>query len=317
MGVTLVRYELNDQIDWGLLRNEMIFSLEGTYPDLDAVLEHGMVDIHTIRKQHADQGIPVSHASLLCPVTAPARILCQSHNFLSEDKQQKPAPPFYVRKDESALTHHRAEILRPAGVHLLEANVTLGLVIGKSIFRPTAISEETLKEYVAGWVICSDIMARDQILKESGQQHFQSKSYRGFCPTGPGIYLPDAEDWEKFNDLRLTLSVNGETREEYSTRQWHKRPFESLSELSGIIDLKAGDLLLTGTGPMSEVTPPSGMMKKLGGLLFSEEKRLTAFLETLAKESHYLKNGDTIRTRIVSADGTIDLGEQHYSIATS
>ncbi len=317
MGVTLVRYELNNQIDWGLLRNEMVFSLENSYPDLVAVLESGMMDIHKVRKQNADQGIPLSHVNLLCPVTAPARILCQSHNFLSEDGKEKPMPPFFIRKDETALAGANTAIRRPKNCLLIEAQAALGLVIGKNIYRPTEIVEDTLRQYVAGWVICSDLTARDQLLKEPAGQLYQSKSYRGFCPTGPGIFLPDDEDWKKFNDLELKMWINGDIKETFSTKNWHKLPFESLFELSANIDLSVGDLVMTGSGPMSEIRLPSGIMKRLGGWLFSEEKRLTAFLETLAKESHYLQDGDQVRVTIASSDGSISLGEQHYSIATS
>lgn len=317
MGISLVRYEDNSTISWGLLQEKVILPLEGAYPDLDTVLEIGREDIQAAQQLEPDQGIPRDRVKILAPVTAPARIICQSPNFKVEDAKEKDHKPFFLRKDDSSLASATDPLKRPSDCHLLEGSVMLGMVIGKDLFRPTEITPENIHEYVGGWVICTDLTARDQVMRESGEQLYQSKSYRGFCPTGPFVFLPDADDWKKLNQLELRMWVNDELKEENFTRLWKQQPHESLTELTKVIDLTAGDIFLTGGSPMSKVTPPSGMIEKLGGLLFSEEKRMNAFFQTLAKEGNYLNPGDSIRTTVTSADGTISLGEQTYSIATS
>lgn len=317
MGISLVRFEDNSSINWGLLQEKVILPLKGAYPDLDTVLEIGREDIQTTRKLEPDQGIPKDRVTLLAPVTAPARIICQSPNFKEQGTKEKAFKPFFLRKDDASLASATDTLKRPASCYLLEGTVMLGMVIGKDLFRPTEITMENIHEYVGGWIICTDLTARDQVMRESGHQLYQSKSYRGFCPTGPFVFLPDAEDWKKLNQLELRMWVNAELREENFTRLWKQDPAKSLTELTKVIDLTAGDLFLTGGSPMSKVTPPSGMIEKLGGLLFSEEKRMNAFFQSLAKEGKYLNPGDSVRTTITSADGTLSLGEQNYSIATS
>lgn len=317
MGISLVRYEDNSTIGWGLLQESVILPLKGAYPDLDTVLEIGREDITATRALSPDQGIPSQSVKILAPVTAPARIICQSPNFQEEDPKEKKHHPFFFRKDDASLASATDAVKRPESCHLLEGTVTLGLVIGKDLFRPTEITPENIQEYVGGWVICTDLTARDQVMREPADQLYQSKSYRGFCPTGPCVFIPDPEDWEKLTQMELRMWVNDELMEENFTRLWKQSPAESLTNLTQVIDLTAGDIFLTGGSPMSTITPPTGMIEKIGGLLFSEEKRMTAFFETLAKEGHYLNPGDSIRTAITSADGTISLGEQNYSIATS
>lgn len=319
MGQALIRYEYDSQIGWGLLTGDRVTPLEGSYPDLDAVLEQGDAAIEAAVAADPMTGLERSAVTILAPATAPAKILCQSPNFKEEDaeKEKKAPHSFFIRKDDSSLGPATGEIHLPEGRYLIEGSVTLGLVIGKEIFRPMEVTEENIHEFVKGWIICTDLMARDQFAREDSNQLYQSKSYRGFCPTGPIVFLPSADDWKLLNQMEMRMWVNNELKEENFTRLWRQHPAQSLTELSKVIDLAAGDLLLTGGSPISNVSPPTGMIQRIGGLLFSEEKRMSAFFQSLAKEGNYLQKGDSIRTTITSADGTISLGEQRYSIATS
>ncbi|MDP5172913.1 MAG: fumarylacetoacetate hydrolase family protein [Bacteroidia bacterium] len=318
MGISLVRYDLEGQIDWGLLRGEMIFSLDQPYDSLRAVLETGREDIERITRLGADQGIPLSHIKLLSPITTPARIIGQGPNYLEEAQTEKKAHhSFFFRKDENAISGPYEDVLRPEGCHLLEASLNLGLVIGKSMAEATKVSAAQVPTYVAGWIMGMDVTSRDHLLRESGDQWYLAKSYRRFAPMGPIVYLPSQEEWESLGNLELRMWVNGELKQQFFTRNWMQQPAQSLQQLSAVMNLDAGDVLLTGGAPMSQVKLPSGMVQRLGGLIFSEEKRLAAFLQTIAKDPAYLQNGDKIRATITSADGNISLGEQHYSIATS
>ena len=39
-------------------------------------------------------------------------------------------------------------------------------------------------------------------------QFFKGKSYRGFCPIGPWLTVPDPDEFDSVEDLKLILKVN-------------------------------------------------------------------------------------------------------------
>ncbi len=90
-------------------------------------------------------------------------------------------------------------------------------------------------------------------------------------------------------------------------------PAATLNELSRIRDMKAGDIIATGT--------PSGVALKVPGKaimiianFMSPKKRFAAFLQGQLKIDKYLKNGDIVEATIRSNDGAIDLGTQKNKV---
>ena len=75
-----------------------------------------------------------------------------------------------------------------------------------------AISDANLSDYIAGLVVTNDVSARDIQLPQT--QFYEAKSYPTFTPVGPALVLLDADELKRFGDLRLRLSVNGETRQD-------------------------------------------------------------------------------------------------------
>jgi 2-keto-4-pentenoate hydratase/2-oxohepta-3-ene-1,7-dioic acid hydratase in catechol pathway len=109
------------------------------------------------------------------------------------------------------------------------------------------------------------------------------------------------------------LTVNGEVRQQDNTKNLVYGPAETLSELSEVQDLFAGDLIATGTPAGCALSVPSPAKQRLGGLL-SESKKWEIFLTVQAKRSGYLRPGDLVESRIRSRDGRIDLGVQRNRI---
>lgn len=320
MGQSLVRYQIDQQTGWGLLKGDQVLPLESHYDSsLGALLQQGREALNQVSQSIATQGIPLNHVRLLNPVTPPARIIVQGPNYPQPDGEAEKKRPnaYFLRKDESALAGPNHNLVRPDGCDLLELGLHLGLVIQKPISGPVDLTRETLPDYLAGWTAAVDVTARDIALRQPDHQLFQAKSFRGFCPTGPVLYLPAPEEWDLLYELELRLWVNGEQRQQMFTRQWLFSPAETISQLSRQINLATGDLLLTGSEPLSSIKPPSGMMQRLGGLIFSEEKRFHAFVRSIAGEPRFLQNGDKIRASISHGNGSPSLGEQRYSVVPS
>jgi 2-keto-4-pentenoate hydratase/2-oxohepta-3-ene-1,7-dioic acid hydratase in catechol pathway len=140
-------------------------------------------------------------------------------------------------------------------------------------------------------------------------QFFKGKSYRGFCPVGPYLTIPDRAEFALIDDLLLTLSVNGEVRQRDSTRNLVFGPAETLAELTTFSDLSQGDLILTGTPAGCALRVPPPAVRRLMQLL-PERVLWKAFVKAQQKRPAYLHPGDRMTLTIRSADGRLDLGEQ-------
>jgi 2-keto-4-pentenoate hydratase/2-oxohepta-3-ene-1,7-dioic acid hydratase in catechol pathway len=143
-------------------------------------------------------------------------------------------------------------------------------------------------------------------------QFFKGKSYRGFCPVGPYLTVPERNEFALLDELLLTLAVNGAVRQQDSTANLVFKPAETLAELTSFSDLSPGDLILTGTpaGCALRVPPP---LRRLMQLL-PERVLWTAFVRAQQKRLSYLKPGDRMTLTIKSPDGRIDLGEQQTTV---
>ena len=140
----------------------------------------------------------------------------------------------------------------------------LGVIVGaggKNIPRDAAL------DHVFGYTVINDVSARD--LQFGHKQWFKGKSLDGFCPMGPVVVTAD-----EFGDpqkKRITLRVNGETRQDATTGDMIFPVDVILEYLSQGMTIEPGDIIATGTpeGVGLGRTPPE-----------------------------YLKDGDVVETEI-------------------
>jgi 2-keto-4-pentenoate hydratase/2-oxohepta-3-ene-1,7-dioic acid hydratase in catechol pathway len=252
---------------------------------------------------------------LLSPVTAPARVVAQAVNYRSHatDSGFDPdaVPPAFFRKASHSITGPTGDIIRPGGVGFLDYEVELGLVIGADLPVGTTVTEADLARYVAALVVANDVSARQiQLVKT---QFYESKSYPTFTPAGPWLTLVDASDLARLDSLRLTLSVNGEVRQDSTAADMIVHPAQAMTLLSRFQPMAPGDLLLTGTPGGTALKAPGKIAGMLAGLL-PPATRWKLFFGRQAANPRYLRDGDVITATIVSPDGHLDLGTQHTTV---
>lgn len=311
MGTHVARYLHDGTTRWGVVTNGTLHPIPGDYPTLQDFILRGRQAIESATSNGSSGQVPVADVRLLSPVTAPCSIVCQGLNYGDHRAEAGAAvekPPFNLifMKAASSLSGPYDDVVRPQGVNLLDYEIELGLVIGKSITGRTVISRNNLAEYIAGIVISNDVSARDVQIPQ--QQWFKGKSFRTFCPTGPFLYLLDSEDVDRLHDLDIRLEVNGEVRQEGNTGQLLYGPAETLTELSGQMDLHPGDLIQTGTPGGVAISAPSERVQRLARILLNEKKMMKVFLKRQSRNPRFLKNGDVMRLTMRSRDGAIDLG---------
>ena len=259
--------------------------------------------------------VPADSVDLLSPVTAPARVVAQAVNYRSHatDSGFDPdaVPPAFFRKASHSITGPAGDIIRPGGVGFLDYEVELGLVIGTDLPVGTTVTEADLARYVAALVVANDVSARQVQLVKT--QFYESKSYPTFTPVGPWLTLVDAADLARLGSLRLTLSVNGEVRQDSTAADMIVRPAQALTLLSRFQPMAPGDLLLTGTPGGTALQAPAKIAGLAAGLL-PPATRWKLFFGRQAANPRYLRDGDVITATIASPDGQLDLGTQHTTV---
>jgi 2-keto-4-pentenoate hydratase/2-oxohepta-3-ene-1,7-dioic acid hydratase in catechol pathway len=268
------------------------------------------------RAEHGAETVSVDSLDLLSPVTAPCRVVAQMTNFVShvEDAGMDPntIPLTFFRKASASISGPFDDIVKPKHVRFLDYEVEIGLVIGRDVPVGTDIGESDLADYIAGLVITNDVSARDVQLPQT--QFYEAKSYPTFTPVGPALVLLDADELKRFGDLRLQTRVGGEVRQDMLVEgDMIYKPLEALRSLARFQDLRAGDLILTGTPVGTALSAPPKIVQTISSLLPPTVK-WKAFFNQQAKNDKYLQHGDIVELSIATDDGAIDLGTQRTAV---
>ncbi|MGI5132256.1 fumarylacetoacetate hydrolase family protein [Pseudonocardia sp. CA-107938] len=254
----------------------------------------------------------VADLHLVSPVTAPCRVVAQMTNFVSHvtDAGMDPTtvPLTFFRKASGSISGPFDDVVRPAHVGLLDYEVEVGLVIGRTIPVGTEITADNLHECIAGLVVTDDVSARDVQLPQT--QFYEAKSYPTFTPVGPALVLLDRAELARFTELRLRLAVNGSVRQDAVVGgDMIYQPLQALQALSRFQHLDAGDLVLTGTPVGTALSAPPKAVQKMAALL-PESLKWKLFFDGQAKNPKYLADGDVVEASVATDDGALDLGTQ-------
>ncbi len=199
--------------------------------------------------------VPLSRVKLLAPIPRPRKnIFCVGRNYAEHARESGAAPPevpVYFTKPPTTVIGPLAPILYHRATQQLDYEVELAVVIGK---RGRDIPAAKALDYVFGYTIMNDITARD--LQRRHGQWFKGKALDTFAPLGPWIVhraaVPDPQQ------LRLSMRVNGEIRQNSYTSKMLFTVAQLIATLSEGLTLEPGDILATGTpeGIGMGFTPP-------------------------------------------------------------
>ena len=233
MSINLIRYDAGDGPAWGVMRGHQIVALPGDYPTTAEVLGDGVRHARALLAEPGAAGIDPAAVKVLSPVPR-ARVYCQGANYRAHmiESGMDPDRSFNMlfTKSTASLTGPDDDIVTPSHVRLLDYEVELGIVIGKPISGPVTVTEDTLADYVGAFVLANDVSARDVQLPQG--QWYKGKSYRTFCPVGPYLAVPDEDEVARWRELRLSLSVNGEPRQDSLAGDMVFQPAATLTEFS-------------------------------------------------------------------------------------
>ncbi len=317
MAVNVLHYRHGGQTAWGVVRDGRIAPVPGTYQTTGDFVRDGAARARTLGASSAT--LEISAVEVLSPVTRNQQFICQAINYRSHMRESGIDPdqqPYNIlfRKASSCIVPAHSDIVRPRHVELLDYEIEIGLVFGREITAPIEVTAANLHDFVAALVVVNDVSARDVQLPQS--QFYKGKSYRTFGPVGPYLTLVDAADLARFDALRLSLSVNGEERQNSLAAEMVFKPVPTLAELAQVQDVFPGDLLATGTPAGCAARAPGKTIMLIGSLL-PERVKWANFVKMGRQNSRYLKPGDRIRATIRTDDGQIDLGVQENRIVAA
>jgi 2-keto-4-pentenoate hydratase/2-oxohepta-3-ene-1,7-dioic acid hydratase in catechol pathway len=162
-------------------------------------------------------------------------------DHIRETKQTEPSNPIVFAKFPSSLNDPYGDIvmdqrLTEAGDYESE----LAVVIGRKA-RGIELSEAL--GCVFAYTVANDVSAREW-QKRDGQLD-RSKSFDTFCPIGP--WLTTADEVSDPQALAVHSWVNGESRQDSSTREMIFSVEHLIWYIARGMTLEPGDVILTGT----------------------------------------------------------------------
>jgi 2-keto-4-pentenoate hydratase/2-oxohepta-3-ene-1,7-dioic acid hydratase in catechol pathway/regulator of RNase E activity RraA len=189
-------------------------------------------------------------------LTRPGKVIALHLNYPSRIAQRGRAPeqPSYFLKPSSSIAESGAALERPAGTELLAFEGEVALIIGRTVRR---VTPDEGWSAVAAVTAANDFGVYDLRWADKGS-NLRSKGGDGFTPLGPGLIPAEGLDPAA---LRLRTWVNGELVQDDTTAAL-VFPFGRLvADLSQLITLEPGDVILTGTPAGASVVVPGDVVE--------------------------------------------------------
>jgi 5-oxopent-3-ene-1,2,5-tricarboxylate decarboxylase/2-hydroxyhepta-2,4-diene-1,7-dioate isomerase len=200
--------------------------------------------------------VPEAGAAYLAPAE-PTKIIAVHLTYrsrLEEYGARTPDAPSYFMKPPSTLNGHRGAVRRPAGTRFLNYEGELAVVIGR---RMKGAGIDAALDHVAGYACANDVGLHDFRHADRGAM-LRVKGQDGFLPLGPELVPASEFDPEAFT---LRTYLNGEVVQEAGADDLLFGVAYQLADLSRLITLEPGDVVLTGTPANSRPMEPGDVVE--------------------------------------------------------
>ncbi|KAI1499167.1 hypothetical protein F5X99DRAFT_390975 [Biscogniauxia marginata] len=177
------------------------------------------------------------------------KVVCIGRNYadhISELNSARPKQPFFFLKPTSSILLPGAgPVIRPKGVDL-HYEAELALIIGKPVRDLQETDEKGAFDAIDSYAMSVDVTARNiqNEAKKKGLPWSISKGFDTFLPVSniiPKSAIPNP------HSVEIYLTVNGEVRQQDSTELMLFQIPRMLSDISKVMALEKGDIILTGT----------------------------------------------------------------------
>jgi 2-keto-4-pentenoate hydratase/2-oxohepta-3-ene-1,7-dioic acid hydratase in catechol pathway len=282
--VKLVNFEKDGLVRLGIVKDAKVYDVAAeaekaglkklkAVSSVDQLLEDSLLG--DLAKNEAaitsGKGLPVKSVKLRSPVLYPEKIIMVGVNYASHGRETKTPPPPYpylFTKFRNALVDPEGDIIAPKASKKVDWEVELAVVIGK---EGKDIKKERAYDYVAGYTVSNDVSFRDfqtQKNESLGLNWIKGKAMDASLPLGPWLVTKD--EIPDPHKLGISLTVNGEKKQNSNTDQIMFRVDDLVAYASIGMTLRPGDIISTGT--------PEGV--------------------GMATDGPYLKGGDLVEAKV-------------------
>jgi fumarylpyruvate hydrolase len=221
--------------------------------------------------------IPVVGSEKSYPVN---RIFCVGRNYEAHAIEMGVAvdreAPFYFTKAASTIVHTGATVAYPPQTNNYHYEMEFVFVIGKEGFN---VDVDSALDYVYGYASGLDMTRRDLqlVAREKGRPWDLGKDFEKAAVISPITQAKDfASSEADIAPKRLSLTVNGETKQDCLLETLIWKVQEIVADLSKFYHLAPGDVIYTGT--------PAGVGPvKPGDVLHGEIEGLSSVDLTIAE----------------------------------
>jgi 2-keto-4-pentenoate hydratase/2-oxohepta-3-ene-1,7-dioic acid hydratase in catechol pathway len=238
----------------------------------------------------AMRGQIIANPGFLAPLLYPRKLIMMGTNYLDHvrgdagftDFDKSANIPTLFMKPPSTAIVGPGVIPYPRQTEKFDWEVELAVVIGR---RATSVSAEQAVECIAAYGVGIDLSARDWQFHPKHLVKFDLFGGKAFDASNPLGHSLVPASFVDFEQMELTLAVNGDLKQHGSVGQMIWSVPEIISAITEHVTLEPGDMIMTGT--------PSGV-----GL----------------SSNTYLKPGDHVNAQI-SGLGTLEvvIGEAEQS----
>ena len=175
------------------------------------------------------------------------RIFCVGRNYAAHAREMGHDPdreaPFFFAKPANAVVPNRTTVPYPDETNDLHPEIELVVALKGGGYR---IPENEALDKIFGYCVGLDMTRRDMQsgFKDLGRPWDMAK---GFDRSAPMSEIHTADSIGHFSSGSVTLAVNDEVRQKGDVNQLIWNVEETISYLSGLIELHPGDLIMTGT----------------------------------------------------------------------
>jgi len=191
------------------------------------------------------------------PIALHGKIFCIGVNYRDRNAEYKdgsdqPKYPSVFMRTPGSLVGDGENIFRPPESEQLDYEGEIVVVIGK---RGRRIPRESALAHIGGLTCGNEGSVRDW-MRHGKFNVTQGKNFERSGGIGPSLVT--ADEFKRFDDLRITTRVNGDVRQDDTTANLIF-PFDYLiAYISTFAELAPGDIIFTGTptGAGARFDPP-------------------------------------------------------------
>jgi 2-keto-4-pentenoate hydratase/2-oxohepta-3-ene-1,7-dioic acid hydratase in catechol pathway len=188
----------------------------------------------------AANGPAMTVAGLQAPVPRPPKLIAAFGNYLEGTNRERQAQDMFLESPDSVIGPNGTVVLPNHPATIFHHEAELALVVGRRA-KDLPVDDRAFAA-LAGYTCAIDVSARG--LGRVGPSRI-GKSFDTFTPLGPAIVTTD--EVPDPQNLRVTLAVNGELRQDYATSDMEYTVAEILAFISSYMTLIPGDVILCGT----------------------------------------------------------------------